>query len=90
MKHLKKFENSEDTKSDKNYLFIVPNYAKTYRGSIWADPQKPWLPDSAKLIAEFECPDGYSYITVNQEELDEINKIKDDFKKEKAAKKYNL
>ena len=43
-----------------------------------------------KLVAEFECPDGYNYMAVTQEELDEINKIKDENKRKEDVKKYNL
>jgi len=87
---IKKF-NEEVSRNNKFYVYSVPYYAETYRGSIWDSPRKPWIPDGAKLISEFEINrhnDGY--MIVNQQELDEINKIKNDRKMEDDSKKFNL
>jgi len=81
---------NEAVSDNKKYIFIVPSGARTYRGSIWDAEKEPWIPESAKLVAEFECPDGYNYMAVTQEELDEINKIKDENKRKEDVKKYNL
>lgn len=87
---IQKFNEDKEEKYSKKYIFIVPNYARTYRGSMFDSPSKPWIPDNAKMVAEFECPDGYNYMTVTQAELDEINQIKAGHQREKDAKKYNL
>ena len=87
---IKKF-NEEISENNKFYVYSVPYYSETYRGSVWDDPRKPWIPDDAKLISEFEISrvnDGY--MIVNQQELYEINKIKNDRKIKDSVKKYNL
>ena len=81
---------SNDKKVEsKFYVFAVSDNAKTYRGSIWDSESEPWVPDSAKLIAEFDTR-GLRYMVVSQEELDEINQIKADNKTKEDTKKYNL
>jgi hypothetical protein len=87
---IKKFnENNEYTKN-KFYVFEIDVEDRTYLGSIWDEPRKPWVPYGAKLIGEFEVSKNKRYMTISQEQLDEINKIKDDRKREQDAKKYNL
>jgi len=81
-------ENNTETK--KLYVFDVHYTDQTYRGSIWDTPRKPWVPNSAKLVAEFELGENRSYMVVNQEDLDEINKIKEENDMKNKAKKYNL
>ena len=75
--------------SKKFYVFSVNPYDRTYRGSLWDSPSKPWIPYDSELIAEFELSNR-NYMIVNQDELNEINKIKEEIEIEKNAKKYNL
>jgi len=71
------------------YVFVFPSGERTLKGSIWS-PSGKWIPDSAKLVAEFECMPGFSYMIVDQEELDEINNEKEKIKIKTDANKYNL
>lgn len=84
---IKKF-NETFSKKEKFYVYSVPDGSQTYRGSIWDNPTKPWIPDGAKLISEFET--NREYIIVTQDELNEINNIKDELKMKDNVKKYNL
>jgi hypothetical protein len=86
---IKRFnENIEEGR--KFYIFEVHPNDQKYRGSIWDNTQKKWIPNRAKLIGKFNIKDNRQYMIVSQEELDEINKIKDDRKREQDAKKFNL
>ncbi len=88
MKHLKTYENKENNHK-KYYVYSVVRGSRTYRGSIWDSPEKPWIPENAKLIGEFETDDR-DYMIVSQEELDEINQIKAENKTREDSKKFNL
>jgi len=89
IKRLNELNENNDEKS-KFYVYQIHPGDTTYRGSIWDSPQKPWVPDSAKLIGEFEVGRGWRYMTVSQDDLDEINEIKLKTKIDKETKKYNL
>ena len=86
---IERFNEANSNSGHKFYVFSVSPYDQTYRGSIWDSPQKPWVPFGAELVAEFELKDQ-NYMVVSQEDLDEINKIKEDIKMKRDAKKYNI
>lgn len=83
-------ENNSENSSNKFYIYAVHYSDRTYRGSIWDEPRKPWIPDNAEFKGEFELKGWQSYMVVNQKELDEINQIKEERQRERDAKKYNL
>lgn len=87
---IKRFEQITENMSDtKFYVFSIPQGGKTYRGSIWTNPELPWIPDGSKLVAEFDTA-GRAYKIVSQSELDEINRIKQEAEIKKDSKNYNL
>ncbi len=85
---IKKF-NENNSESSTHYIYQIHSSDRIYRGSTWHQ-EGPWIPDSAKLVGEFEISSGNMYMTVTQEELDEINEIKLQRKIKEDAKKYNL
>lgn len=90
MKIKKYRELNEGVDRKKFYVFSVNADDRTYRGSIWDSPVKPWVPYGSELLTEFELDGNKSYMVVNQEDLDEINKIKEENEIKRKSKKYNL
>lgn len=88
---IKKFNESlSDETETKFYVYSVNSYDTTYRGSIWDNPRKAWLPFDATLVGEFKLSKDKTYMVVDQQELDEINKIKEELKIQSDSKKYNI
>lgn len=86
---IEKFNEKKEEKYSKHYVFAIHRGSRTYRGSIWDTNNKPWVPDDATLIGEFDTGDR-DYMIVTQAELDEINELKAEYKSKEDAKKFNL
>ena len=57
-------------------IFQVHPGDRTYQGSIWDIPSKPWIPSDAKQLTEFEVDEGRSWMSVTEEEYQDIQKKK--------------
>lgn len=102
---IKRFNNMINENEKKFYVFSVGVNSRTYRGSIWDTPPKPWIPNNSEFITDFNIDKNKQYITISQEKLHEIfddisddhyytdekiNKLKKEYDIIKATKKYNL
>ena len=65
----------------KTRIFEVHQGDRTYQGSIWDQPSKPWIPSGAKQVAEFEITPNNMWMSVTEKEYEEIQASK-----EKSAK----
>jgi len=57
-------------------IFQVYPSSRTYQGSIWDSPRKPWIPSGAKQVAEFNIDNGRNWMSVSEDEYQEIEQAK--------------
>jgi len=62
--------------SKKIRIFQVHPGDRTYQGSIWDTPVKPWIPSGAKQLTEFEVDAGMQWMSVTEDEYQDIQKSK--------------